>query len=626
MLEAIRNNRRIVQIVLGLIILPFALWGIITDLERGAQSDADAVAKVGSDKISMNEFSAKLREAVAQRGGDPAAVDNPAFRNSVLEQLLNDKALQRIAQKTQLFVPESIVRDAYYQQPAFQENGQFKRELVEQVLREHGKTTAQFEEDIRNTFQQRMLLLPFAQAIPAKTTLARWIALSEETRSVSEMKIDTASFKASAKLDGDAVQKYYDQNKSKYETAERAKVEYLALDTEALAKTVTVSDADARKWYDDHQKDYQQSEERRASHILIAVPEGAKSDQKTALKKKADDILAKLRANPASFAKLAKENSADPSSEQGGDLGFFGRGAMVPEFERAAFALKPREISDVVETKFGFHIIQLTDVRGGKATPFDEVKASIVADLQKQAAARKLAESADDFQNIVYQDANTYKGAAEKFGLKVQQSDWIAKGGAAAGVLADPRVQAAIFNEKATTKRQNSDAIDLGKGSLVSVRVVDYQPRKLRPLDEVRADIEKLLIAQKTEELARAEGAARLEKLKGNAQVAGTWIASRKVHRNEMPGDDVRRAVFSVSSDKFPVYVGAATPDGYSIYRIEQIDMPKVATDDPRIAAMRGQFVQLYGGTELRTVLNGLRNRIGTEIYLDKVNKKVDEQ
>lgn len=624
MFDAVRNNRRIVQSFLAVIILPFAFFGVESYLRDGP-GDADVVAKIGGMKISGTELANKVREAAGDKT-DPAVANSPVFRDQVLDSMLNERAIELTATEAGLSVPQSMIQDAYLHESEFQENGKFSPKKAEYVLQANNLTKNAYEKRVSDMMAQRLLMVPLAQAASvSKATLARWVALSEEQRTVSEWKINAAAFKGSIKLADDAVQKYYDANKTKFETFERAKVEYVVLNADELASKAKISDTDARKWYDDHQKDYQQSEERRASHILIGVPEGAKPEQKAVAKKKAEELLAKVKAAPTSFARLAKENSTDGSAEQGGDLGFFARGAMVPEFEAAAFALKPHEISPVIETKFGYHIIQLTDVRGGKVKSFDEARADIVSELRKQAGNKAMAESTDQFNDLVFQQPLSFKPVAEKLGLNIQRSDWIERGGVPIGSLLDnARVQTAIFSPESLKDHHNSEALDLGNGSLISVRVLDYQPKKLKPLAEVRAQIDQQLVLEETQKLAKAEGEANLAKLKTGASVTANWAASHSIRRHELSSDEARKAVFAQDIKKFPGYVGASTPEGYAIYRIEQINKPTIALDDPRVATFGQQFAQIYGSSDLHSVLTGLRTRIGYEIFTDRLKVKTD--
>ena len=622
MFDAVRNNRRIVQIFLAVITLPFAFFGVESYLRDGP-GDADVVAKIGDQKITAAELANKVREAAGDKT-DPAVASTPAFRDQVLDSMLNERAIALAATENGLAVPKSMIQDAYLHEPAFHENRKFSPKKAEYVLQINNLSKNGYEQRVNDMMAQRLLMVPLAQAVSvSKATLAHWVALAEEQRTVAEWTVDAASFKPSVKVSSNLVQDYYDEHTSQFATPERAKVEYVVLNADDLASKVKVSDADARKWYDDHPKDYMQPEERRASHILIGVPEGAKPEEKAAAKKKAEDLLAKLKAAPGSFAQLAKANSTDSSAAQGGDLGFFPRGAMVPEFEAAAFALKPHEISSVVESKFGYHIIQLTDMRGGKAKSFDEARADIVNELQKQAGVKSLAESTDQFSDLVFQQPLTLKPVAEKLGLSIQRSDWIEKGASTGGVLDNPRVQTAVFSPESLKDHHNSTALDLGKGALISVRVLEYQPKKLKPIADVRAQIEQQLIADESAKLAKTEGEARLAKLQAGTAVTVTWSAPHAVHRHEMGSDEARKAVFH-DIKKFPAYAGTSTPQGYTIYRIDQVNKPTIALDDPRIGLFNQQFAQAYGAADLRSVLAGLRARQGVEIFQNRLDTKTD--
>ncbi|GAA5159199.1 peptidyl-prolyl cis-trans isomerase [Viridibacterium curvum] len=627
MLEAIRNNRRIVQIVLAIIILPFALFGVLGD-KTGSVSGSDTLGKIGGEKITVDEFTNRVRELAAMNA-DPAAADTPAFRDRVLEDMLNERAVTRTAANVGIVVPESLIRDAYTRRPEFQENGKFSPERAKAMLMQSGRSSTFYDKILRDELTQYLLLEPIFRGAPfSRVALARYATRVEEQRAFSEVKIDAISKLPSIKIDAAAVSAYYESNKTSFETPERAKVEYVLLNAEAMAAKETVPEADLRKWYDEHKKNYEGSEERRASHILVDVPEGAKADVKAAARKRAEELLAKVKANPASFAKLAKESSDDKAnSEQGGDLGFFARDWMDPAFEKAAFALKPREISDIVESKFGFHIIQLTDVRGGKTRSFESVRDEIKTELQKQAAGKRYMEANVQFGDLVYNEPDSFKSVTDKFGLSAVRSDWVEKGQVGSDpVISDAKVQAVIYSEKSIKERHNSDVIDLGKAGFVSVRLLDYQPRQVRPLETVRAQIESQLKLQEAQKLAKAEGEALLAKLKAGEAVKVTWAATRTLKFLESPSQEFRQALFSpVEESKLPLFAGVTTPEGYSLLRIEKKISIAVTKDDPRVVS-GGQFAQAYATADIRSMQLGLRNKLGTVINRDKLPKQASSE
>ena len=291
-------------------------------------------------------------------------------------------------------------------------------------------------------------------------------------------------------------------------------------------RQLAVTDAEIKAWYDGHKERYQQAEERRASHILVASEKLGKDKAKA----KAEGLLKDVVNNPALFAELAKKNSDDPgSAEKGGDLGFFGRGMMVKSFEDAAYKLKDGEISGVVESDFGFHIIKLTGIHAAKEKPLAEVRGEIEAELKKAGASRKFAEAAESFSNTVYEQADSLKPVADKFKLTVKQSGWIGRqANPANGPLANEKLMAALFSEDSVKNKRNSEAVEIAPNTLVAARIVEYKAASLQPIDGVKASIETMLRRKEAQALALKDGEARLEVLKKGEDKLGVGSGKKR--------------------------------------------------------------------------------------------------
>lgn len=286
------------------------------------------------------------------------------------------------------------------------------------------------------------------------------------------------NYVAKVKLEDGAAKKFYDENTEQFRTPDQAKVEYVVLTPESLA--VEVSEAEIKAWYDGHKERYQQPEERRASHILIAAEKLGKDKAR----QKAEEVLREVQAKPAAFAELARKHSDDPgSASQGGDLGFFGRGMMVKPFEDATFALRDGEVSGIVESDFGFHIIKLTGQHVAREKPLAEVRGEIERELKSSAVARKFAEAAESFSNMVYEQSDSLQPVAEQFKLKIQRSDWIGReANPAAGVLGNAKLLAAVFSDDTIQNKRNTEAVEVAQNTLVAARIAEYQPASVQPL------------------------------------------------------------------------------------------------------------------------------------------------
>ncbi|MDR1709844.1 MAG: SurA N-terminal domain-containing protein [Candidatus Accumulibacter sp.] len=632
MFDAVRNNKRIVQIFLALITLPFAFWGIDSYMGRlGAGSD---LASVGESKISYYQFEQALRERQDQMrealgsAFRPEMMNSPEVRMAILNGLINQRLLTLEAAKNRLTTVNHIVQEYIASRPYFQENGQFSKPRYEAVLKAQGRTMDQFEALLRQDMTTAQLVGAIeSSAFVASAQAEALLRIQAEERAFSEFKIAAAPFAEKIEVKPDDVRKFYDDNKPRFETPERVKAEYAVLSVEALMPRVTVSEAEIEAWYKSHKEDRYTTE---------VADEASKQKAKA----KAEEILKEARQDPARFAELAKQHSKDPgSAEKGGDLGFFGRGMMVKPFEDAVFGLKEGEISDLVETDFGYHIITLTGVRGdpeerrashiliapeektAKARPLAEVRGEIENELRRQTAARQFAEAAETFNNMVYEQPDSLQPAAEKFGLEIERSDWLPKNAgpqerAALGALDNDRLLAALFSDDAVKQKRNTEVIETAPNTLVAARVAEYAPAALRPFETVQADIEKTLRDEEAMKQAEAQGEARLAELrKGEDAIA--WPAERAATRlhavesGQPPA--VLQALFKADAQKLPAYVGVPVEDGYALFKIVRVTPPE-KIDEAQLKSLREDYASLMAQEDAAAYISSLRARYKIDI------------
>ena len=618
MFDAVRNNKRIVQVFLALITLPFAFFGVESYVR--SVGTGDDVARIGDVKISQQQFQQALREQQErlrnQMGGqfDPKMLDVPQARQAILDDLVDQQLLILEAGKRKLYASDEVVRRTIAGIDAFKIDGKFSPERYEVALKAQGMTPAGFEARLRQDLTLQQLATAVGQSgLVARTVSDRILAMQTERRDVQEYRIGPDVFLDKVKLADDAAKKFYDENSRQFEVPEQAKAEFVVLSMETIGAQLTVSEAEAKAWFDGHRDRFVQPEERRASHILIASEKIGKDKARA----RAEALLQEIGKNPASFADLAKKNSDDPgSAAKGGDLGFFGRGMMVKPFEDATFLLKDGEISGIVESDFGFHIIKLTGIHAAKEKPFSEVRGEIEAELKKTAASRKFAEAAESFSNIVYEQSDSLKAAAEKFGLTVKQSEWLGRqANPANGPLANEKLLTALFAEDSVKNRRNTEAVEIGPNTLVAARIVDYKPAALQPFESVKVAIETMLRHQEAQALARKDGEARLEALrKGEDKLA--WGAVKRVSRldhNVLPPAAVA-TVFRMETAKLPAFAGAELPgNGFALFSLNKVEAGEVL-DEARKQAMLGQLANLEMQEEVQSYLAALRHRYKVEI------------
>lgn len=631
MFDVVRNNKKVVRIVLALIVLPFALWGVDSYVRGGG--GANEVAYVGKTPISQDEFQRALSEQQErlrpQVGNNVALLESPEFRRGVLQELINQRLLQLHASRAQMGVSNETLSGFIMSLPSLQVDGKFSRERYESLVASRNMSIEQFENMLRRDLLTQQVMLPVANAaLAGSLPTNRWLVAQLEEREIAEASLSAERFAGDSKPDQAAVKRYYDENPARFQQPEQVRVEYLVLSQNKLIETAQVSEADIKAAYEANAARYRKPEQRRASHILIRADKNAPAADIKAAEDKAAQILAQLQANPADFAKLAKQHSQDPgSAANGGDLGFFGRGMMVKPFEEAVYALQENQISTVVRSDFGFHIIKLTGIRPEQAQSLDEVRGEIQADLKRQAGTKRYVEAAEGFSNLVYEQADSLKPAAEKYGLTVQMSEWMAKDGQLVPPFTNPKLVQAIFSEDAVKHKRNTEAIEVAPNTLVSARVVEHKPAEMLPLEKVAGAIEQALAREAALAKAAEAGQAELEKLRRGEKSALSWGKVRSVSRMHAPelSKAAAEAIFAADAGKLPAYAGVKTATGFALYRIDQVKAfdPAAAGDTaPRAQALQQQYNEVLAREDLINWLAALRQQYGVKINSAALERK----
>lgn len=625
MFDSVRNNKKIVQIFLALITLPFAFFGVDSYVRNsGAGSD---LASVGDTKITIPQFEQALRERQdqlrQQLGANfkPEMMNTPEARLGVLDSLIDRRLLLLEADKNRLQTSDSALREVISKIPALQENGQFSMERYASALRAQGMSEPQFEARVRQDITLQQLVGAVVDtAFVSDYQADALVRLQSEERQFSEFRISPEQFADKVKIDSAEVKKYYEENPTLFQVPEQIKAEYLVLSLDAMLPQVKVDEGDVKAWYEGHKDRYQRAEERRASHILITID--GDSDKAKA-KTKAEEVLKEVRKSPAKFDELAKQYSQDPGSAQnGGDLGFIGRGMMVKPFEDAVFKQKEGDISDLVQSEFGYHIIKLTGINPGSLRTLDEVRPEIEGELQLQAASRKFAEAAEAFNNTVYEQSDSLQPAAEKFKLKIQQSGWVPrnldpKAAAALGVLANPKILAALFSDDVVKNKRNTEVVEISSNTLLAARVREHIPASSKPFDSVKADIEKLLKSREAAAMARDSGETKLAELKKGGDDKLAWTPAKNASRGKRSEFQpaTLQTIFKADVQKLPSYAGAWVGDSYTLFKILKVSQPDKIDVAVR-QGLRGEFTTIVAQEELSAYLAGLRAR-----YKININK-----
>jgi peptidyl-prolyl cis-trans isomerase D len=595
MFDSIRSHRRWLMFFLVLLVFPSFVATGIYGYNRFL-SDEEAVARVAGEAITPQQFEAAHRERLQQirqvlgENFDPAMFDTPAAREASLNALLGDRALRREAAAASVAASESRLRQTIASVPAFQEGGRFSYERYRTLLAAEGLNEAVFEQRVRDDLARQVLLEGVARSAMVPTALAeRLTALINETRTVRERRFAPQEFIGRVNIGDDQVKAFYEANRAQFQTDETVDVEVVALTLEGVAQQVSVPPEELRTYYEQNKASFAEPEQRRASHILLTVGEGGSAKDKEGARKLAQELLARVRARPDEFAALAKEYSKDPGSAgSGGDLGLFGRNMMVKPFEDAAFRMKAGEISDVIETEFGFHLIRVTEVRGGDVQPFEKVRDQIESAYRQRQATRRFAEAAEQFTNIVYEQADSLQPAADKLGLKIRSVANVSRSGPPSGAPEAPLLTSAVvqalFSDDALNKKRNIPAVEAGSGSLVSARVTEHRPARSRPVEEVAPQIRLQLVREQATRLAREAAAAAAEELRKSPSDKG-FTPPRAVSRGQtqdLPPNALKE-IMRVPADRLPAFIVAeAGDDAQAVYWVLDSQLPAVT--DPKTA------------------------------------------
>ncbi|MDE2418841.1 MAG: SurA N-terminal domain-containing protein [Burkholderiales bacterium] len=636
MFDFVRKHTKIMMFLMFLLIIPaFVLVGV--DGYRRMNGGGEAVAKVGSHGITQAEWDAahknetdRLRASMPNV--DPKLLDSAEARYVTLERLVRERVMADAAQGAHLITTDARLARELQQNPTIaslrKPDGTMDMERYRQLAASQGLTPEGFEARVRNDLSMQQVETgikdtAFATAAQAAAALNAFY----ERREVQVVRFAAADYAGKVTPSDADIEAFYQANQAMFQAPEVANVEYVVLDLDSVKKTISINEQDLKSYYEQNAARLSGKEERRASHILLNAPKDMPVAERQKVKDRATALLAQLRKAPETFAEVARKNSQDTgSAANGGDLDFFGRGAMVKPFEEAVFAMKKGDISDVVESDFGFHIIKLTDVKAPKQKSFDELRVGMEADLRTQQAQRKFAEVAVEFTNGVYEQSDALKPIADKLKLEVKTFANLQRNTAPAqaGVLANPKLLAAIFSADSVEKKRNTEAIEIGANQLAAARITQYTAARTLPLAEVKVAVRDRLVASRAAEMAKKEGQEKLEAWKANAAGASlpaAVVVSREQTQN-IPAP-VITAALRADTTSLPAWVGVDLgAQGYAVVRINKVlERPPVA--EATLNQERDQVAQWLAGAEVQAYYQSLKDQYKVQIKVAKPNSAV---
>ena len=631
MFDFVRKHTRVMQFLLFLLIFPsFVLFGL--EGYNSFREGGVAVATVDGKDITQGEWDAAHRSQVERMRSsmpnvDVKLFDTPEAKYSTLERLVRDRLLQVAASQLRLGASDARLAAELQQNPTIaalrRADGTLDMERYRQLLATQGMSPESFEAQVRADLAARQVMsgvgvTSFSSSALADVTLNAFY----EQRQVQVARFAPADYVGQINPTEAELEAYYKANADKFQSAERADIEYVVLNLAAVQKDIVVPEADLKTYFEQNAARLAGLEERRASHILINADKAAPASQRDAARAKAQALLADVQKSPAQFAELARKNSQDSgSAAKGGDLDFFGRGAMVKSFEDAAFALKKGETSGVVETEFGFHIIRLTDIKQPEQKSFESQRAKLELEVRAQLAQRKFAEAAEQFTNLVYEQSDTLKPAAERLKLDVQLANNLGREPVAGNTAVNnPKLLAAVFSQDSIEKKRNTEAVELAPNVLAAARIINYSPARTLPLDDVKARVREQVLAQQANERARAEGAAKLAEWKASpdtAKLSAAIVVSREA-KQAQPNALVEAAL-RASTQALPSWVGVDLgASGYAVVKVEKV-LPRDAANAAGVARERDQYAQWWASAEGLAYYKLLKEKFKAEIKIARL-------
>lgn len=595
MLEYIREHSQgwFAWAIIILLIIPFALWGIHQYVDGDS---AVNVAVVNGKEISANQFQRTYQQTYQQQRNrlqnmlgdrfDPSFIDQDQLKKNVLENMIEREVLVQSAHDEGMRVSALRVGAEIRGIPSVQSDGKFDKVLYGRLLQSQGISVGAFERMVGDDIIIQQLSRALADGgFVTKAELDALLRIRLQQRDIGYALVPVANYISEVAVDDKDVEKFYKDNPDRFRTPEQVSVDYLELSSDEMAKGIKVTEADLHSYYQERAADFTTPEQRRARHILIPVASDAPPAEVEAAKKKAEDLLARIRKGE-SFAELAKKFSQDPgSAKQGGDLGFFGRGVMDKAFEDAAFSLKVGEVSEPVRSTFGFHIIKLEGKRGGERKPFKEVRTQLEKDLKHQRAADRYFSQAEELSNLAFEHDDSLIDVAKQMHLTIKNSGLFTHD-SGTGIAADPKVREAAFSDDVLLGGKNSEAIELSQDHLVVLHLKEHKPVALRPLKDVREDIRQKLRIRDAKSKAKKVGEGIMRRIKGGEKVAA--VTAELKLKWERPGFVKRKgskvssqivdAVFKLDqpADAKPVFGGKPLSTGdfavYGLYAVKEGD------------------------------------------------------
>lgn len=572
--------------ILGILIIPFALVGVN---EYFTSSSGNLVARVNEKEITFNDFNQSFSnyrrrmQSIMGAAYDPVQFDQLVMRREHLDSMIDQELITQAAESMGLDVDDDTLAEEIRKIPAFQVDGQFNADVYQSRLQSQGLSPRQFQNEMRAQFVVSQLPRNItASSIATSTELNEFVALLDQSRTFSAAMVPAEEPEVAPEFDEAEITAWYDAHSREYQSEEQVIIEYVELDAAFLPPGLPPEEDLLREQFEAQKARFISPEQRQVSHILIEVAADAGEAEKETARQIAEDLSKRARAGE-DFATLAMENSQDQgSAASGGDLGWVETGVMVKAFENAMYELSMEApISEPVQTNFGWHVIQLREIREASGMSFDEARMTLVREYEEDVAARAFLEQADRLVDLIYEDPTTLESAALVLELPVNVAGPFPRTGGQ-DIAANPEVIEAAFSDLVLLQGSVSDPVNLDENRLVMIKLKEHLPVALKPLEEVRDEIITTLADNLARDNAEVIAGELLAALKGGesefevlATESGLEFARHEaIKRNSfVPDATLVQEVFRLQAPAEDAAVQAVLPtsNGFAVIELESI-------------------------------------------------------
>jgi peptidyl-prolyl cis-trans isomerase D len=635
-LQSIRDrlNGIIAIFIFAILIIPFAFVGVSSYFTSGG---VNAVAVVNDQEITINEFNTAYqnyrRRMQAQLGSafDPEMFDQPIIRRQLLDRMIDEKLLAQVSVDAGLAVSDEHLSREIRNMAAFEVDGEFNTDVYQQRLAAQGLTPQQFEQDLRAS----LVLDQFPGAIVSSAIATGWevddfTRLQDQTRSFSAVVVPAVEDPESEIAD-EALTAYYEAHQNDFMSEEQVIIDYLELNAADIGGEVEVSEDALKARFEEQKARFVTPESRLASHILIEVDSDAPQVEIDTARDEAEELSQRAR-DGEDFAELAREYSQDVgSASEGGDLGWIEPGYMVQAFEDALYGLTlENPISEPVQTRFGWHVIDLRDIRPSEGMTFTEARDILLEEYQAEENERRFIEQADRMIDIIYEDPTTLQAAADELGLEVHEAGPFGRLGTEEGIASNPEVVRTAFSDMVLAQRAVSDPVDLGPNHMVLILLKEHLPEAVKPFEEVRDEVVAAVRRERAMEaasesaeslLAQLDEGGSLDELAAERELA--VVSNEAATRNSADIDArLRDQVFLME----PPEEGASTTgivevdEGFAVVRLDDVTEGTLSEEDMSRRQMYSRRISnATASDETYAFLRMLRDQSTIEVYEDRL-------